>query len=91
MTYQLLTTDQFNKAFKKLDKQTQRIIKAWIDRNLMNCENPRIHGKALVANKAGQWRYRVGDYRILAEIQDYQLVLVLIDIGHRSKIYEVFL
>ncbi len=91
MTYQLLTTDQFNKAFKKLDKQTQRIIKAWIDKNLMNCENPRIHGKALVANKAGQWRYRVGDYRILAEIQDYQLVLVLIDIGHRSKIYEVFL
>lgn len=91
MTYQLLTTDQFNKAFKKLDKQTQRIIKAWIDKNLMNCENPRIHGKALVANKAGQWRYRVGDYRILAEIQDYQLVLVLIDIRHRSKIYEVFL
>ena len=91
MTYQLLTSDQFNKAFKKLDKQTQRIIKAWIDKNLMNCENPRIHGKALVANKAGQWRYRVGDYRILAEIQDYQLVLVLIDIGHRSKIYEVFL
>ena len=91
MTYQLLTTDQFNKAFKKLDKQTQRIIKAWIDKNLMNCENPRIHGKALAANKAGQWRYRVGDYRILAEIQDYQLVLVLIDIGHRSKIYEVFL
>ena len=91
MTYQLLTTDQFNKAFKKLDKQTQRIIKTWIDKNLMNCENPRIHGKALIANKAGQWRYRVGDYRILAEIQDYQLVLVLIDIGHRSKIYEVFL
>ena len=91
MIYQLLTTNQFDKAFKKLDKQTQRIIKAWIDKNLMNCENPRIHGKALVANKAGQWRYRVGDYRILAEIQDYQLVLVLIDIGHRSKIYEVFL
>ena len=87
MIYQLLTTDQFDKAFKKLDKQTQRIIKAWIDKNLMNCENPHIHGKALVANKAGQWRYRVGDYRILAEIQDYQLVLVLIDIGHRSKIY----
>lgn len=91
MIYQLLTTNQFDKAFKKLDKQTQRIIKAWIDKNLMNCENPRIHGKALVANKTEQWRYRVGDYMILAEIQDYQLVLVLIDIGHRSKIYEVFL
>ena len=52
MTYQLLTSDQFNKAFKKLDKQTQRIIKAWIDKNLMNCENPRIHGKALVAGAA---------------------------------------
>lgn len=87
MIYQLITTDKFDKAFKKLDMQTKKIIKAWIDKNLMDCEDPRIHGKGLTSNRSGQWRYRVGNYRILAEIQDNQLVLVLIDVGHRSKIY----
>ena len=88
MIYQLVTTDKFDKAFKKLDSQTQKIIKAWLDKNLINCTDPRIHGKGLTSNRSGQWRYRVGDYRILAEIQDERLVLVLIDIGHRSRIYK---
>ncbi|WP_455047264.1 type II toxin-antitoxin system RelE family toxin [Mogibacterium diversum] len=88
MIYQLVTTDKFDKAFNKLDRQTQKIIKAWLDKNLMNCTDPRIHGKGLTSNRSGQWRYRVGDYRILAEIQDERLVLVLIDIGHRSTIYK---
>ena len=88
MTYKIVTTDKFDKAFKKLDRQTQRIIKTWIDKNLMGCENPRIHGKGLTANRSGQWRYRVGDYRILVDIRDDEIVLVLIDVGHRSRIYE---
>lgn len=87
MIYQIVTTDKFDKSFKKLDKQTQKIIKAWIEKNLMDCENPQIHGKGLTANRSGQWRYRVGDYRILAEIRGNELVLVLIDVGHRSRIY----
>ena len=88
MIYQLVTTDKFDKAFKKLDRQTQKIIKAWLDKNLMNCTDPRIYGKGLTSNRSGQWRYRVGDYRILAEIQEERLVLVLINIGHRSRIYK---
>ncbi|MFC2471633.1 type II toxin-antitoxin system RelE family toxin [Lachnoanaerobaculum gingivalis] len=87
MIYEISTTEKFDKALKKLDRQTQRIIKAWIEKNLINCENPRIHGKALTANRSGQWRYRVGDYRILAEIHDNKLVLILIDVGHRKDIY----
>ncbi len=87
MIYQIVTTDKFDKSFKKLDKQTQKIIKAWIEKNLMECEDPRLHGKGLTANRSGQWRYRVGGYRILAEIQDNELVLVLIDVGHRNRIY----
>ena len=87
MIYEISTTEKFDKALKKLDRQTQRIIKAWIEKNLINCENPRIHGKALTANRSGQWRYRVGDYRILAEIQDDKLVLIFIDVGHRKDIY----
>ena len=87
MIYQIVTTDKFDKSFKKLDKQTQKIIKAWIEKNLMGCENPRLHGKWLTANKSGQWRYRVGDYRILAEIRESELVLVLVEVGHRNRIY----
>lgn len=87
MKYNIITTDKFDKAFKKLDRQIQKIIKAWIDKNLVDCENPRIHGKGLTANRSGQWRYRVGDYRILADIRDDELVLVFIDVGHRSSIY----
>lgn len=89
MTYKIVTTEKFDKAFKKLDRQTQKIIKAWIDKNLTDCENPRIHGKGFTVNRSGQWRYRVGNYRILAEIQDDKLVLVFIDVGHRSIIYQI--
>lgn len=87
MIYEISTTEKFDKALKKLDRQTQRIIKTWIEKNLMKCDDPRVHGKALTANRSGQWRYRVGDYRILAEIQDNKLVLILIDVGHRKDIY----
>ena len=89
MNYKIVTTEKFDKAFKKLDRQTQKIIKAWIDKNLTDCEDPRIHGKGLTANRSGHWRYRVGNYRILAEIQDDKLVLVFIDVGHRSIIYQI--
>lgn len=85
--YQIVTTDKFDKSFKKLDRHTQKIIKSWIEKNLMNCENPRLHGNGLTANRSGQWRYRVGNYKILADIQDNNIVLVPVDMGHRSRIY----
>lgn len=87
MIYQLLTTEKFDKSFKKLDRQTQKIIKVWIEKNLIGTKNPRLHGKGLTANRSGQWRYRIGDYRILAEIRDAEIILVLVDVGHRSRIY----
>lgn len=88
MIYRIVTTKNFDKSFKKLDKQTQRIIKNWIEKNLMNSENPRLHGKGLTGNRINQWRYRIGDYRILADIKDNELILVFIDIGHRRNIYD---
>ena len=51
--YQIVTTDKFDKSFKKLDRYTQKIIKSWIEKNLMNCENSRLHGKGLTANRSG--------------------------------------
>lgn len=90
MIYRLEVTSQFEKEFRKLDRYTQRMIKAWIDKNLMNCSNPRQHGKGLTANRSGQWRYRIGDYRIICEIEDDKLVILALTVGHRREIYGKF-
>ena len=74
-------------TIKKMDSSTSNLIRTWIEKNLMNTENPRIKGKALTGDLKGLWRYRVGDYRILAEIQDTKIAILILDIGHRSKIY----
>lgn len=75
------------KELKKLDKYTRKLIYAWIDKNLQGCENPRVHGKALTANRAGQWRYRVGDYRLIAEIEDENITILVLNVGHRRDVY----
>ena len=87
MTYKLQTTPKFEKSFRKLDRYTQRIIKNWIDKNLDGCEDPRRHGKGLTANRSGEWRYRIGDYRLLCDIRDSEIIIVMLDVGHRREIY----
>ena len=87
MSYYVETIPRFDKEFKKLDKYTQQMIKSWIGKNLQNCENPRAHGKGLTANKSGQWRYRIGDYRLLCLIQDQELIILALTVGHRRDIY----
>ena len=76
------------KALEKLDKFTRRIILDWIEKNLVDCENPRAHGKPLTADRVGQWRYRIGDYRVIAKIEDDRLIILVIAIGHRREIYK---
>ena len=88
MSYSVKTTTKFEKEFKKLDRYTQRMMKAWIVKNLIGCENPRQHGKGMTADKSGLWRYRIGDYRLIAEIQDKEITILMLNIGHRSEIYK---
>lgn len=75
------------KKIQKLDRETQRLILSYIDRHLRNSPDPRASGKALTGPLRGLWRYRIGDYRLLAEIRDDELIIVAVDIGHRSAIY----
>lgn len=86
-TYTVRFTADAKKQLKKLDKPVSAYIFNWIKKNLDGCTNPRQHGKALTANLAGIWRYRVGDYRILANIQDDELVILVIKAGHRKNVY----
>lgn len=88
MRYQVRTTTRFDKEFRKLDKYTQRLIKGWISKNLVGTDNPRQHGKALTANRKGQWRYRIGEYRLLCLIEDESLIILALSIGHRRNVYE---
>ncbi len=85
--YTLQYSDKATKQLKKLDKGTQKLILTWIANNLENCENPRIKGKGLTANLSGEWRYRVGDYRIICDIRDDKLMILALSIGHRKSIY----
>ena len=87
MIYHVEYLKSVQKTLEKMDKYTKRILFEWIDKNLEGCSDPRIHGKALSANRVGQWRYRVGDYRIIADIQDSKLVILVIAVGHRREIY----
>lgn len=64
------------------------MILGWIRKNLEGCKNPRQHGKGLTANKTGEWRYRIGDYRVLAEINDGKIIILGLNIGHRRDIYK---
>ncbi len=79
MIYKIEYSDRAIKQIKKLDKQTQFLIKSWIDKNLIGTSNPRQHGKGLTTNRSGQWRYRVGNYRILADIQDYKVIVLVLE------------
>ena len=88
MIYKIEFSDEAFKEFGKLDKYTQKLIDAWIRKHLETNENPRSIGNPLVGNKSGQWRYRVGDFRLLCLIQDDRLIILVIKIGHRRDVYK---
>lgn len=88
MMYRVEISEYALKTFKKIDKQIATMIFAWIFKHLENCENPRVHGKGLAADNKGIWRYRIGDYRLLAHIFDNRLVILVVDAGHRRDVYK---
>ncbi|MBQ3646234.1 MAG: type II toxin-antitoxin system RelE/ParE family toxin [Synergistaceae bacterium] len=87
MQWQINFEEGARRSLEKLDKPIRQQIENYLDR-LLTLENPRLRGKGLTASRSGQWRYRVGDYRIICEIKDNILVVLVLEIGHRSKIYE---
>lgn len=88
MSYRLEFTPDVKKQFKKMDKYQATLLTRWLYRNIDGTANPREHGKALSANRAGQWRYRIGNYRVIVEIEDERLVVTAIQVGHRRNVYD---
>ena len=88
MEYKIFFTERAKKQLKKMDKRISALIIGWLEKNIENCDNPRIHGKGLVGNKSGLWRYRIGDYRVICEIQDKEVIVLVLDVEHRREIYK---
>ncbi len=86
--YKVVYSERALKELKKLDKYTRQMIFSWIEKNLVGCENPRQCGKGLTANRSGQWRYRIGDYRLICQINDNELVILALSVGHRRAVYD---
>lgn len=88
MKYSIVFDAKALKALDALDRAQSHLIMAWIEKNLINTDDPRRLGKPLKGKLSSDWRYRVGQYRVLVELLDQDLVIVNISIGHRRDVYK---
>ena len=88
MAWTIEYTETARKQLRKLDKQIARRILDFMDERISGERNPRDTGKALTGNLLGAfWRYRIGDFRIICDIQDERLCVLVIQIGNRREVY----
>ena len=76
------------RELQQLDRQGQKEILAYIEKRIATAEDPRRFGKPLRAELAGLWRYRVRDYRLLCQIKDDVLLVLVVSVGHRKNVYD---
>ena len=87
MRYSVEFSKKARRELKKLDNNVALTITNWVRKNLEGCENPRSFGKSLTGNYSGKWCYRIGDYRLIAEIQDDKIIILVTAVGYRREIY----
>ena len=87
MAWRIEIDKSVQRSLRKPDKQIAKRITAKL-REISELENPRSTGKSLTGNMSGLWRYRVGDYRIIADIEDDILVILVIEVVHRREAYK---
>ena len=86
MAWTLRISETAKRQLKKLDRSTAQTLLRHLNRVLVKTDHPTQRGKPLTANLAGLWRYRVGDYRVICDIQNGELVVLVLQIRHRSEI-----
>lgn len=86
MAWTIRVSDKAVRDLRKLDRQVARRIRDELS-EIAGLDDPRSRGKALVGNLAGLWRYRVGDYRVICDIEDEVLVVLVVGVAHRSEVY----
>jgi mRNA interferase RelE/StbE len=85
--WQIEITRTAEKKITKLSRAAQKSIQRFLRERLLPAENPRQWGKPLRGEKRDLWRYRIGDYRLICDIQDEKIVILVIEIGHRKDVY----
>jgi mRNA interferase RelE/StbE len=88
VSWQIEYDPEASKDLRKLDRSIQREILDFIERRIARADDPRQFGKPLRESKFGLWRYRLRDYRIVCQLKDKRLVVLVISIGYRSTVYE---
>ena len=88
MIYKVQTTKSFDKELEQLDTPVQIRIKSWIDKNLVNTTNPKQYGGPLHGEFKGYWKYRIGQYRIIADIQDSVCTIMMVKVDNRGEVYK---
>ena len=76
-----------SREIRKLDRELQRRVLAYLEALTTDCDNPRQRGKGLTSQRSGLWRYRVGDLRVICKIQDHELIVLVVNVSHRSSAY----
>lgn len=88
-TWKVEVAREAKRDLDKLDSPVSRRIESFLYERVARLENPRSIGEALRGSKLGEfWRYRVGDWRIICEIQDEKLIVLALRVGHRREVYE---
>lgn len=88
MVWQIEFTETSLKQLKKIDRTVAKRIIEFMKIRISTQQDPRISGKALQGKSLGTyWRYRVGDYRIICDIQEQKLIVLVLEVGHRKDIY----
>ena len=85
MAWRIEVTPAAAKELRKVDRQVARRIGAYLQDLVVSCGDPRQRGKGLTANWAGLWRYRVGDHRVICQLEDDRLLVLVVRIVHRSE------
>ena len=87
MAWTIEYTDTAKSLLRKLDKQTARRIVDYMDERIAPLDDPRSTGKSLTGPLGGLWRYRVGSCRVICDIQDDVLRVLVVNLGNRNEIY----
>lgn len=87
MAWNVELIETAKRELAKLDRKWQTAILDYLEDEIAPLDDPRTRGKPLVGDRKGLWRYRVGDHRILCELRDNELIVLVVTIGHRRQIY----
>jgi mRNA interferase RelE/StbE len=88
VTWKINWSDEARKQLRKLDENAQKKILRYLKERISTTQNPSDFGKPLMHEKYGLWRYRVEDYRVICQIKNQELMILVVQVGHRKNIYD---